>query len=83
MRGIAGSLVLFGLVGAAWTRVLAGRAEERFPPLGDRIEVGGLDQHVVVEGDGPPLVFVHGAYGATGACCGTDRDTGTASALRS
>ena len=50
--------------GALWTRTLAADAEARFPPLGRLVEVEGLRQHVLERGAGPPVVFVHGAYGA-------------------
>lgn len=36
------------------------RAEERYPPLGRRVEVAGVRLHVTDEGSGPPVVLVHG-----------------------
>ncbi|MEM9380090.1 MAG: alpha/beta hydrolase [Planctomycetota bacterium] len=58
------SLLLLLTVTAVWTRVLAARAERDFPRLGRLVEVEGLRQHVLERGDGVPVVFVHGAYGA-------------------
>jgi len=38
-------------------------AEARFPPLGEFVDVGGAKIHVVVKGQGPDLVLIHGASG--------------------
>lgn len=62
LASIALAVVLAG--GALWTRALASSAESRFPRLGRFVEVEGLSQHVLERGEGPPVVFVHGAYGA-------------------
>ena len=40
------------------------QAERDFPPSGRFIEAGGIRQHVIERGNGPPLVMIHGAYGA-------------------
>lgn len=40
------------------------QAEQDFPPSGQFIEAGGIRQHVIDRGSGPPLVMIHGAYGA-------------------
>jgi pimeloyl-ACP methyl ester carboxylesterase len=42
------------------------QAERDFPPAGRIITAGGIRQHVIERGDGPPLVMIHGAYGAAG-----------------
>lgn len=42
------------------------QAERDFPPAGRFIEAGGIRQHVIDRGAGPPLVMIHGAYGAAG-----------------
>lgn len=57
------ALLLFGsyLV----TRLLVVSAEERFPALGRIVRVEGLRQHVIERGAGDPIVFVHGAFGAS------------------
>jgi pimeloyl-ACP methyl ester carboxylesterase len=57
-----------GLVGAAGALVGAGvavrgktsRAENQFPPAGRFVEVDGVRLHYVEQGDGPPLVLLHG-----------------------
>jgi len=59
-------LTLLGL-GFVLTRFLTARAERDHPPLGRWVEVEGLRQHVLERGSAtsrPPLVFVHGAFGA-------------------
>lgn len=61
---IIAGFALLGL-GAA-TEHLARRSEQDFPPVGTFIEAGGIHQHVIERGppDGPPLVMIHGAFGA-------------------
>lgn len=51
-----------------FTRVKTREIEARFPPLGEMIDVGGYDMHVLhvpapANADLPPLVFIHGASG--------------------
>lgn len=53
---------LLGL-GAASEHIVR-QAEQDFPPTGRVIEAGGIRQHVIERGNGPPLVMIHGAYGA-------------------
>ncbi len=62
--GASAGLVLLLAAGAVTSRVLAARAEAAFPRTGELLEVDGLRQHVVVRGQGPDVVLVHGAYGA-------------------
>lgn len=38
-------------------------AEARFGPVGQLVDVGGTEVHVLVEGSGPDLVLIHGASG--------------------
>ena len=45
------------------TRVVAARAESRFPATGEFVEVDGRRLHYVDVGEGPPVVLLHGAYG--------------------
>ena len=40
-------------------------AEREFPPMGQFIEVNGRKVHVVVAGNGPDVVLIHGAGGNT------------------
>lgn len=51
--------------GYAATRLLVSRAERTYPLLGDVVELAGLRQHFVDRGAGPPILFVHGAFGAS------------------
>lgn len=41
------------------------RWESSFPPQGKILNVQGRDLHVVVEGEGPDLILIHGAGGST------------------
>lgn len=50
-------------IGFVGSRILAARAERRWPPLGETVEVDGLAQHVLDVGSGDVVVFVHGAFG--------------------
>ncbi len=60
----AGLSVALLVAGAVWTQVLSSRAEMAFPPEGRFVEAEGLRLHVVDRGAGPPVVLLHGAYGA-------------------
>ncbi len=55
---------LFGL--GATSEHITRQAERDFPPEGRIVEAGGIRQHVIERGEGPPLVMIHGAYGAAG-----------------
>jgi pimeloyl-ACP methyl ester carboxylesterase len=46
------------------TRLLVLRAERRAPALGRTVTAGGVSLHYVDEGEGPPVVFLHGAKGS-------------------
>lgn len=61
-----GGAVLAAMLGGlvVVTAALSDWAERDFPALGRRVDVEGLKLHVVEEGSGPPVVFVHGAFGA-------------------
>lgn len=60
-------LVVLGIGGAVLVDrradLNAARAEARFPPLGQLVEIDGRQVHVRVEGSGPDLVLLHGAGG--------------------
>ncbi len=42
----------------------AAEAERRHPPEGEFVEVGGTRVHAVIQGKGPDLVLLHGAFGS-------------------
>jgi pimeloyl-ACP methyl ester carboxylesterase len=57
----AGLAVAAGLAGAAaLVKVKTSRTERGFPPAGRFVEVDGARLHYVEQGDGPPLVLLHG-----------------------
>ncbi len=58
------ALLVFG-GGYVATRLLVAQAESAYPRAGRDILVGGLRQNVISYGAGPPIVFVHGAFGAS------------------
>ncbi len=41
------------------------RAETRYPPAGELLEVDGTTVHAVVRGSGPDVILIHGASGNT------------------
>ena len=59
-------LILFGIVAAAvlasaaFTLLAARRSEAAVPPPGRFVEVEGVRLHYVDEGEGPPILMVHG-----------------------
>lgn len=59
--GLAGC----GALVAARTDALETRAEATHPPEGQIIDVNGVPVHVVVRGQGPDVVLIHGASGNT------------------
>ncbi len=61
--GVGAAALAAGLLAGLWSDNLrrARQAEARHPPPGRFVEVSGGRLHVVDEGDGPPLVLLHGA----------------------
>ena len=51
------------LAGGGLTLWLTQRANAAFPPLGRFVTVDGARLHVVVKGEGPAIVLLHGAFG--------------------
>lgn len=56
---LAGTAVL-GAALALWVRGRARQAERDHPPIGRFVEVDGVRLHYVDEGEGPPVVLLHG-----------------------
>jgi pimeloyl-ACP methyl ester carboxylesterase len=56
---VAGALVVSALV----NRFIAKRAERNHPPIGKFVDVGALRLHYIEQGDGEPLVLLHGNSG--------------------
>jgi pimeloyl-ACP methyl ester carboxylesterase len=52
--GVVGLLFLYSCYGS-W------RVERDYPPLGRFLEIDGIRLHFVEAGQGPPIVFIHGA----------------------
>ena len=65
--GILVALVLVALAAAGFlvlkTRAIARAAEKAVPPCGRFVEVGGNRIHYVEEGEGRPILFIHGLGG--------------------
>lgn len=57
------ALALYLGVNAYVTRRWAAKAEQLIPPAGQFVEIGGSRIHYVDEGQGSPIVFVHGLGG--------------------
>jgi len=57
------ALAVFGFVTLRIADLREAETEARFPPTGQMVRVGGTDVHVVVKGEGPDLVLIHGAGG--------------------
>jgi pimeloyl-ACP methyl ester carboxylesterase len=56
---VAGALVVSALI----NRFIAKRAERNHPPVGKFVDVGALRLHYIEQGDGEPLVLLHGNSG--------------------
>lgn len=58
---IAGASLAAGLIGAGlYSARVARRAEEQVPMDGRLVEAGGTLLHVTEQGEGPPLLLIHG-----------------------
>lgn len=67
MGRVMGTVLIFLVVCVsglfAYTWWFSSKAESRFAPLGDFVEVEGVRLHYVDKGEGVPVVLVHGASG--------------------
>ena len=69
MRFVIWSVIIaLAGVGIGWFTLMRADLREagieaRFPPLGQIVRVEGREVHVIVEGEGPDLVLIHGAGG--------------------
>lgn len=57
------SIALVMVFLALMTRAMAGRVEKALPPRGRFIDVPGARLHVIEQGEGPPIVLLHGLAG--------------------
>ena len=58
---IAGASLAAGLLGAGlYSARVARKAEEQVPMDGRLVEAGGTLLHVTEQGEGPPLLLIHG-----------------------
>jgi pimeloyl-ACP methyl ester carboxylesterase len=79
LLGVGIVLGLGGLVGLQiWSHMVARRVEAAIPPVGDIVSVPGGKIHFLAEGQGRPIVMIHGlaghlqnfTYATTGALSG-------------
>ncbi|WP_417493277.1 alpha/beta fold hydrolase, partial [Maricaulis sp.] len=82
---VAGALLLLGLAVLAglwvWSRMVAGKVETALPPAGEIADVAGGKIHFTDQGEGRPIVMIHGlaghlqnfTYATTGALAGEYR----------
>ncbi len=55
-----GAVALFAAASALWVAWRARRAEREHPPRGQFVDVDGGRLHYVSQGEGPPVVLIHG-----------------------
>ncbi|WP_417490599.1 alpha/beta fold hydrolase [Maricaulis sp.] len=82
---VLGALLLLGLAILAglwiWSRMVAGKVEAAMPPVGEIVDVAGGKIHFLDQGQGRPIVVIHGlaghlqnfTYATTGALAGEYR----------
>lgn len=58
-------LVVVALVTAAQSKRRSAAIEAEFPPQGEFVDVDGTRVHMVIKGQGPDVVLIHGASGST------------------
>lgn len=60
---IAAGIVVFGAVLLAYDVWKRRAVSRRYPAEGERVDIEGVALHVLVRGDGRPVVMLHGNYG--------------------
>ena len=60
---VAAGIVLFAAVLLAYDFWKRDSVARRYPPQGERVTVDGISLHVLVRGEGRPVVLLHGNYG--------------------
>lgn len=60
---IAAGVLAFGGVLLGYDRWKRSQVEQRYPAEGERVKVDGIGLHVLVRGEGRPVVLLHGNYG--------------------
>ena len=60
---IALAVLAFGWATLRWADLREAGIEARHPPVGEMVRIGDRTVHVIVEGEGPDLVLIHGAGG--------------------
>ena len=61
---VVAAVLSFALTGLLATLLLVWRARRRAPRLGGTVTVDGVQLHYVQQGEGRPVVFLHGAKGS-------------------
>lgn len=56
------SLMAIALLSACASTDYVQMAEAKYPPIGQFVEVEGLNIHYIDEGEGPPVILLHGAH---------------------
>lgn len=56
------TLISLTLIGSVWQSIMVGEEDEKYPPVGDYIDVGTYNAHFYTKGDGDTsFVFISGA----------------------
>ena len=61
MKSLIGVLLFVCLAGCVSSAMYRERVETRYPAIGERIETGQARQHVIRQGEGQPVLMIHGA----------------------
>lgn len=61
IKSLIGVLLFVCLAGCVSSAMYRERVETRYPAIGERIETGQAKQHVIRQGEGQPVLMIHGA----------------------